>query len=120
MIGMDLRGIKLASNLSAPRDAVNVGHTSGAMPRRLIRDCVISDITNRGAFYMENSSDRDEVRCYSDAELAKLLRCSRRHIVNLRNRGELRFVRIGRRIVTRHRDVIELLDRNTRGGLAAA
>lgn len=61
----------------------------------------------------------ESVRCYSDAEAAELLSCSRRHVVNLRTRGELRFAKIGKRIVIRHCDLVEFLDANTKGGWAA-
>jgi excisionase family DNA binding protein len=56
------------------------------------------------------------VRCYSDAEAATLLSCSRRHVVNLRARGELRFSKIGKRVVIRHCDLIALLEANSKGG----
>lgn len=61
----------------------------------------------------------DEVRCYSDREAARLLSCSRRHVVNLRARGELKFAKIGKRCVIRHRDLVAYLVRNTKGGWAA-
>lgn len=70
---------------------------------------------------MEQQTEQDEasVRCYSDAQAAKLLSCSRRHIVNLRARGQLKFTQIGRRIVIRHQDLADFLDRRTKGGWAA-
>lgn len=58
----------------------------------------------------------DEVRCYGDTEAAALLSCSRRHVVNLRARGELPFTKIGRRIVIRHCDLVAFLDANSKGG----
>ena len=60
-----------------------------------------------------------DVRCYSDSEAAQLLSCSRRHVVNLRARGDLKFTKIGKRVVIRHRDLVAFLDRNTKGGWAA-
>lgn len=61
----------------------------------------------------------DEVRCYSDAAAADLLSCSRRHIVNLRARGDLKFTKIGKRVVIRQRDLVAFLERNTKGGWSA-
>jgi excisionase family DNA binding protein len=58
------------------------------------------------------------VRCYSDREAAELLSCSRRHVVNLRARGELKFVKIGKRIVIRHSDLLAFLEANQKGGWA--
>lgn len=60
----------------------------------------------------------DDVRCYGDAEAAALLCCSRRHIVNLRARGELKFTKVGKRVVTRHRDLVAFLEAHSRGGWA--
>jgi excisionase family DNA binding protein len=58
----------------------------------------------------------DEVRCYSDTEAAALLSCSRRHVVNLRARGAIRFAKIGKRIVIRHCDLVAFLEANSKGG----
>jgi excisionase family DNA binding protein len=60
----------------------------------------------------------DAVRCYSDQEAAELLSCSRRHVVNLRARGELKFATVGKRVVIRHKDLLEFLDANAKGGWA--
>ncbi len=69
---------------------------------------------------MEKSQgDASELRCYSDASAAALLGCSRRHVGNLRASGALKYSKIGKRIVIRHRDLVALLDRNTKGGWAA-
>lgn len=62
--------------------------------------------------------DSSDVRCYSDAAAAELLSCSRRHVVNLRARGELKFAKVGKRIVIRHRDLAAFLDANGKGGWA--
>lgn len=61
----------------------------------------------------------EDVRCYSDQEAAQLLSCSRRHIVNLRSRGAIRFTKIGKRVAIRHRDLVAFLDANAKGGWAA-
>jgi hypothetical protein len=68
---------------------------------------------------VSTSGDADEVRCYSDASAAALLGCSRRHVVNLRARGVLKYATIGKRVVIRHRDLVALLDANAKGGWAA-
>jgi excisionase family DNA binding protein len=58
----------------------------------------------------------DVLQCYGEAEAATLLSCSRRHLGNLRARGLIRFTRIGKRVVFRHRDLVALLDANSKGG----
>jgi excisionase family DNA binding protein len=67
--------------------------------------------------YQEQAT-ADAVRCYSDAEAAELLSCSRRHVVNLRARGLLKFAKIGKRVVIRHRDLLAFLEENMTGGWA--
>ena len=68
---------------------------------------------------MPSPTDDLSLKCYSDAAAAELLGCSRRHVTNLRARGELPFAKIGKRTVIRHKDLAALLDRNARGGWAA-
>lgn len=71
------------------------------------------------SFLMELVSARNqEALCYTLERAAELLGCTRRHVVNLRKRGELRFVRLGRRVVIRHADLVDLLARNAQGGPA--
>ena len=71
-----------------------------------------------GAAKTESEGSND-LRCYSDARAAEILGCSRRHILNLRARGVLPFVRFGRRTAIRHLDLLEYLQKNRKGGWAA-
>jgi excisionase family DNA binding protein len=65
-------------------------------------------------------ADDADVRCYTDSEAANILRCCLRHVKNLRLRGELSYSRVGRRVVIRHGDLIEFLERNRGGARDAA
>jgi len=48
----------------------------------------------------------------TEKETAALLRCSLRHLANLRARGDLPYFRVGeRRVIYLRRDVLRLLDR---------
>ena len=58
-------------------------------------------------------------RLYSYHQVAALWSCSVRHLKNLVARGELRFVRVGRRVAIPASALSEFIDRNSKGGWAA-
>lgn len=53
-----------------------------------------------------------DLQCFSDSEAAKLLGVCRRTIVSLRQSGELKFLRIGRRVAIRQSHLAEFMERN--------
>jgi len=61
---------------------------------------------------MSTSDQVAQVQCYDDRSAAKALDCSPSHIRALRKRGALPFVRIGRRVAIRHRDLLEFLEKH--------
>lgn len=58
----------------------------------------------------------DQFVGYNDRTAGKLLGVSPKHVRNLRERNELRFARVGRRVVILRRHLQEYLDQNECGG----
>lgn len=62
---------------------------------------------------VSNSTATLGVTCYSKTQAAGLLNCCIRTIGNLVARGDLKATRIAGRVVIRHTDLTEFLDRNS-------
>ena len=57
-----------------------------------------------------------DLECFTDTEVAKILRCSIRHVVALRLSGKLRFVRIGRCVRIFRTDLAKYIGANASTG----
>ncbi len=53
-------------------------------------------------------------RFYTDKELSRILRISRRALQEYRSKGELPFIRLGGKVLYRESDIIRILEKNYR------
>jgi hypothetical protein len=61
-----------------------------------------------------------ELRLYTQEQAACLLQCSESHLKRLRRRGQLKFAYLAGRVVYRHADLLDLVNRSLCVGSADA